>query len=194
MINTCPNKPEHPTCPRLPHVEDVKMIKCANIVMSNGNTFMIKEDDLVGIQFIRPDNQIIVRRGRIKDFKIVNKRELSNKVDNLSHIILDCSEQFSVKILEIKLKDIIAIGSIETEFEDYSDRITQLAPNVIEGDLNIPVREGGMVTQKEHFERLENKPNPPATVVEVNADGTFKDLNKPFSSAAVSRSGFPLVR
>ena len=180
MINACPNKPEHPTCPKLPHVEDIKMVKCANITMSDGKNFMIKENDLVGIQFIRPDNQIIVRRGRIKDFKIVNKRELSNKVDNLSHIILDCSEQFSVKILEIKLKDIIAIGSIETEFEDYSDRITQLAPNVIEGNINIPVREGGMVTKKEHFEKLENKKNPPATVVEMNENGTFKDLNSSF--------------
>ena len=143
------NKPEHPTCPKLPTVEDVKMIKCAKIILSNETSFIIKEDDLVGIQIVRGDDSIVVRKGRIKDFKIVNNRELSNKVDNLSHIILDCSEQFSVKILEIKLKDIVDIGPIDKEFKDYSKRITELTPNFLEGNLEVPTREGGMVTKEE---------------------------------------------
>ena len=49
-----------------------------------------------------------------------------------------------------------------------------------------------MVTKKEHFEKLENKKNPPATVVEMNENGTFKDLNS--SCAKLSRNGFPLTR
>lgn len=190
MPNMC-NKPEHPVCPKLPMVRDVKIIKCTSIVMSDNKIYTIKEDDLIGVQFVRSDNQIIIRRGRVKDIKIVNKRELSNKIDNLSHIILDCSEQFSVKIIEIKLKDIIAIDSIDAEFEDYSDRITHLVPNFIESDLNVPVREGGMITKKEHFENLENKKNPPATVVDMNEDGTFKDLTD--TQKKISR-GFVITR
>lgn len=177
MINKC-QKPEHPTCPKLPTVDKVKMVKCANIIMSDGKEYIIKENDLVGIQFIRPNGQIIVRRGRIKDFKIVNSRELSNKTDNLSHIILDCSEQFSVKIIEIKLKDIIAIDKVDAEFKDYSDRIEHLAPNYIEGDLKVPVREGGMITKEEAFEKLDNMKNTSDMIVDVNKDGTFKDLKK----------------
>ena len=156
MSNMC-NKPEHPVCPKLPGVKDINMVKCANIIMTDGKEFLIKENDLVGIQFIRNDNTIVLRKGRIKDFKVVNQRELSNKIDNLSHIILDCSEQFSVKILEIKFKDIIKIDTIDAVFEDYEDRITELTQNFIEGDLKVPVREGGMVTKEENKKNNKNK-------------------------------------
>lgn len=156
MTNMC-NKPEHPVCPKLPFVEDIKMIKCANLIMNDGTNYIIKENDLVAIQCIRHDNQIVVRRGRIKDFNIVNKRELSNKVDNLSRIILDCSEQFTVKIIEIKIKDIIAIGSIDQEFKDYSERIEELTPNFLEGNLEVPTREGGMVTKEESKNATQKK-------------------------------------
>lgn len=172
MTKVC-NKPEHPVCPKLPFVSDIKMIKCANLIMSDGTNFSIKENDLIAVQFIRPDDKIIIRKGRLKDFKIINNRDINNKIDNLSHIILDCSEQFSVKIIEIKIKDIIDIGTFEKEFKDYSERIDHLAPNTLDGNLKVPVREGGMVTKEE---QLNSKKEIPNETVEMNEDGTFKDL------------------
>lgn len=160
---------------KLPVMTDCKLIKCVKISMSNGEEYTIKTDDLVGIQFVRHDERILVRRGRIKDIVVVNKRHLSDcKNDNSSHIILDCSEQFTVKTLEIKLKDIIKIGSIDDAFEDYSDRITHLKPNFMEGN-RIPTRYHGMITEEE-LERKITKPDRD-DVVKMDPDtGVFDDL------------------
>ena len=132
---------------KLPKAVDLDMVKCVKITMSNEETYTLKVDDLVGIQFVKDDKRILVRRGRIKDLVVINKRELSTKEDNVSRIILDCSEQFSVKILEIKFSEVIKIGGIDDEFEDYSDRITELKPDHMEefeDGVKIPVREHGM--------------------------------------------------
>ena len=146
---------------KLPKAVDLDMVKCVKITMSNEEVYTVKVDDLVGIQFVKNDQQILVRRGRIKDIVVVNQRELSTKTDNVSRIILDCSEQFTVNILEIKFTDVIKIGGIDDEFEDYSDRITELNPGHIkdckENGCEIPVREHGMHTQKEHCE-MHHKP------------------------------------
>ena len=163
-------------CRKLPIMTDCQLIKCVKISMNNGEEYTIKTDDLVGIQFIRHDERILVRRGRIKDIVVVNKRNLSNcNNDNVSRIILDCSEQFTVKTLEIKLKDIIKIGGIDDVFEDYNDRITHLKPNFIEGN-RIPTRYHGMITEEE-LERKITKPDRDY-VVKMNPDtGVFDDLN-----------------
>lgn len=152
-VTTCPDPehldcpyPSHPSCPKLPHVDDIKMLKCISVTISDGRTIVLKQDDVVGIQFICGNN-ILVRRGRIKDFKIVNNRDLLCKTDNLSHIVLDCSEQFSVKIIEIKFKDIVDIRDDEN-FTSYEDRITELSPGCIHGNVHIPVRERGMAVMK----------------------------------------------
>lgn len=160
---------------KLPTMTDCKLIKCVKISMSNGEEYTIKTDDLVGIQFVRHDERILVRRGRIKDIVVFNRRHLSNcNNDNSSHIILDCSEQFTVKTLEIKLKDIIKIGGIDDVFEDYSDRITHLKPNFMEGN-RIPTRYHGMITEEE-LERKITKPDRD-DVVKMDPDtGVFDDL------------------
>ena len=133
---------------KLPKAVNLEMIRCVKVDMSNGDSYTVKQDDLVAIQFIKDNKQILVRRGRIKDLVVINRRELSKQTDNVSHIILDCSEQFTVKIIEIKFSDIIKIGSIDDEFYDYNDRIAEIKPNFIEGD-SYPVREGGLVTEDE---------------------------------------------
>lgn len=160
---------------KLPIMTDCKLIKCVKISMNNGEEYTIKTDDLVGIQFVRHDERILVRRGRIKDIVVVNKRHLSDcKNDNLSRIILDCSEQFTVKTIEIKLKDIIKIGDIDDTFEDYSDRITHLKPNFMEGN-RIPTRYHGMITEEE-LEKKITKPDMD-DVVKMDPDtGVFDDL------------------
>lgn len=140
---------------KLPKAVDLDMVKCVKITMNNEETYTVKVDDLVGIQFVKNDQQILVRRGRIKDLVVVNQRELSTKSDNVSRIILDCSEQFTVKILEIKFTDVIKIGGIDDEFEDYSDRITELKPDhthECEHGTHIPPREHGFHTHPEHCE------------------------------------------
>lgn len=132
---------------KLPKAVNLDMVKCVKITMSNEETYNVKVDDLVAIQFVKDDKRILVRRGRIKDLVVVNCRELSTKSDNVSRIILDCSEQFTVKILEIKFSDIIKIGGIDDEFEDYSDRITELIPDHMRGyedGIKTPVREHGI--------------------------------------------------
>lgn len=133
---------------KLPTVTDCKLITCVKISMSNGEEYTLKTDDLVAIQFVRCDEKIIVRRGRVKEIIIVNKRQLSCGNDNVSRIILDCSEQFTVKIIEIKLNDIIKIGKIDDEFEDYNDRITELQPNFMT-ENTIPARDHGMITEQD---------------------------------------------
>jgi hypothetical protein len=134
---------------RLPRTTDLKPLKCVKITMSNEKEYIVTQEDIIAVQFVRPmDNKIIIRRGRVQDLVIINQRELSTPKDNASRIILDCSEQFSVKVIEIKFKDIIAIGGIDTEFEDYSDRIEELGPNFMEGNT-IPIRHGGMCTSDE---------------------------------------------
>ena len=137
---------------KLPKEVDIDMVKCVKITMNNEETYTVKVDDLVAIQFVKNDQQILVRRGRVKDLVVVNQRELCTKTDNVSRIILDCSEQFTVKILEIKFTDVIKIGGIDDEFEDYSDRITQLEPGHIhecEHGAHIPPRDHGMHTKEE---------------------------------------------
>lgn len=137
---------------KLPKAINLDMVKCVKITMNNEEEYTVKVDDLVAIQFVKNDSQILVRRGRIKDLVVVNQRELSTKTDNVSRIILDCSEQFTVKILEIKFTDVIKIGKIDDEFEDYSDRITELKPEHLhecEHGVSIPVREHGMHTKEE---------------------------------------------
>ena len=132
---------------KLPKVSNLEMIRSVKITMSNDESYSLTVGDLASIQFIKDDNKILVRRGRIKDIVVVNSRELTTKIDNASRIILDCSEQFTVKIIEIKFSDIISIGDIDAEFEDYSDRITELESNnmhVCECGAKIPVREHGM--------------------------------------------------
>lgn len=158
---------------RLPVMTDCKLLKCIKISMNNGEEYTVKTDDLVAIQFVKHDERILVRRGRIKDIVVVNRRELSNKYDNVSRIILDCSEQFTIKVIEIKLKDIIKIGAIDDEFDDYNDRITHLKPNFIEGN-KIPTRRHGMITEEELMDKI-TKPDRD-DVVQMNSDGEFDDL------------------
>lgn len=134
---------------KLPRAKNITPVKCVKISMDNEKEYTVKQDDLVAIQFIK-GNLIVVRRGRIKDIVVINSRELSAPTDNVSHIILDCSQQFSVKILEIKFTDIIAIGNIDDEFEDYNDRIEKLEPNHMSPDgCKIPTRHHGMHTKKD---------------------------------------------
>lgn len=162
-------------CRKLPIMTDCQLIKCVKISMNNGEEYTVKTDDLVGIQFVKHDERILVRRGRIKDIVVVNKRHLSNcNNDNVSRIILDCSEQFTVKTLEIKLKDIIKIGGIDDTFEDYSDRITHLKPNFMEGN-RIPTRQHGMITEEE-LERKITKPDRDDVVKMDPESGVFDDL------------------
>lgn len=144
---------------KLPKAINLDMIRCVKITMNNGDTYTLKVDDLIAVQFVKDDNQILVRRGRVKDLVVINKRELSTKMDNVSHIILDCSEQFTVKLIEIKFSDIIKIGKIDDEFDDYSDRITELHPDHMkecEHGVKIPIREHGMETKS----KCECKPEP----------------------------------
>ena len=127
----------------LPRVTNLEPVKCVKVYMSDEKEFLIKENDIIAVQFIRDDGRIVVRKGRVKDVIAVNQRELSTPKDNVSRIILDCSEQFSVKVIEIKFKNIIAVGNIDDEFTDYSDRIEKLEPNFMEGN-RIPIRHHGM--------------------------------------------------
>lgn len=158
----------------LPYVKCTELVKCIRLTMDNGKSYTVKIDDMVGIQFIKDDKRILVRRGRIKDIFIVNRRELTTNEDNVSHIVLDCSEQFSVKIIDIKLKDIIDIKGYDDEFTDYSDRIENLEPNYIEGD-RLPIRQDGLVTEEEAMNKIA-KPNRD-DVVKMDPDtGRFDDL------------------
>ena len=138
---------------KLPKAVKLDMIRCVKIEMSNEESYTIKEGDLVAIQFVKDDSKILFLRGRIKDIVVINERATTdgcktNGIPNVSHIVLDCSEQFTVKLVEIRFVDIIKIGGIDDEFEDYSDRITELEPNYIHG-CNLPVRESGLVTKHE---------------------------------------------
>ena len=140
---------------KLPKAVNLEVVKCVKITMNNEETFTVKENDLVAIQFVKDDTRILVRRGRIKDLVVVNNRELSCKTDNVSRIILDCSEQFTVNILEIKFTDIIKIGDIDAKFEDYDDRITELKPDHMkenEDGSKIPSRDHGFHSKEEHKE------------------------------------------
>lgn len=174
-------------CLKLPKMSKYEMIKCIKISMDNGEDYTIKTNDLVGIQFLKNDKQILVRRGRIKDIVIVNRRTLSTCDDNVSHIILDCSQQFSIKIIEIKLKDIIKIGGIDDEFPDYNNRIKELESNYLKDgscSSQVPTRQGGMITAEEMQKKL-SKPNR-SNVCKMNQDtGEFNDLydmnlNRPY--------------
>lgn len=117
---------------RLPKMVSVLPILACEIRMDNGESYSVKEGDIVAIQYINEREQIVVRKGRVKDIVIVNRRDIHTVCDNVSRINLDCSEQFSVHMIEIKFKDIIKIGNIDDEFDDYEDRITELEPSTIE--------------------------------------------------------------
>lgn len=159
---------------KLPKMNKYELVKCVKISMDNGENYTIKIGDIVGIQFLKNDKQILLRKGRVKDIVIVNRRTLCTTTDNVSHIILDCSEQFSIKIIEIKLKDIIKIGNVDDVFEDYSDRITELEPNFIEGD-KLPVRQHGLVTKEEIVKKI-TKPDKEDVVKMDPSTGEFDDL------------------
>ena len=191
---------------KLPNFVDCEPLKCAKILMSNDEEYIVKIDDLVAIQFIKNDEKILVRRGRIKDIIIVNKKQLSKYVsDNVSRIILDCSEQFTVKIIDIRLSDIIKIGGIDDEFDDYSDRETYIEPNFMKDNgfdgAIIPVREHGMITETEYNNKI-TKPHMD-DVVKMNPDtGRFDDIAKvndnatsvPETKKSITTKGFPLMR
>lgn len=188
---------------KLPSVSEIKLLTCVSLTMNNGQEYIIKQNDLVGIQFVKCDKKILVRRGRVKEIKIVNRREIGTCMDNASYIILDCSEQFTVKTVEIKIKDIIKIGSVYEKFDDYDDRVTELIPNFIEGSTIIPTREFGMYTEKEWRDKI-IKPNK-SDVVSMDSSGQFADLkgitpeqSKSYSEqtstkTAVSR-GIPIMK
>ena len=173
---------------KLPKAVNLEMVRCVKMTMSNEEEYTVKVGDIVAIQFVKDDKRILVRRGRIKDLVVVNKRELSTPTDNVSRIILDCSEQFTVKIIEIKFTDVIKIGGIDDEFEDYSDRITELESNFINGNT-IPTRCHGMITKEEYIDKI-TKPDSEG-VVEMDPDtGVFEDLPK----NAVSSRGFAITK
>lgn len=161
---------------KLPMINNYEILKCIKICMGNGEEYTIKQNDLVGIQFVKDDKRILVRRGRIKDIVLINRRQLSTVNDNVSYIVLDCSEQFSIKIIEIKLKDIIKIGKLDEEFPDYSDRITELEPNFLDqNQVKVPTRHGGMITKEELTEKI-TKPER-ENVSKMNpCTGEFDDL------------------
>lgn len=174
-------------CLKLPVMTGYELVKCIRISMNNGESYTVKTNDHVAIQFVKDDKKILIRRGRIKDIVIVNRRSLSTVDDNVSHIILDCSQQFSIKILEIKLKDIIKIGDIDAEFPDYRDRIKELEPNYLKDNQcssKIPTRHDGMITKEEMKKKL-SKPNK-TNVCKMDQDsGEFNDLydmnmNRPY--------------
>ena len=159
---------------KLPKMNKFELVKCIKIHMNNGESYTIKTGDLVGIQYVKDDKTILVRKGRIKEIVTIAKRALSTHDDCVSHIILDCSAQFSINIIEIKIKDIIKIGGINDVFEDYNERIKQLEPNYIDGN-RIPTREHGMLTKEEMIQKV-TKPNK-ENVVKMNKDtGEFDDL------------------
>lgn len=192
-------------CLKLPKMEKLQPISCAKLTMSNGEEYTIKVDDLIGVQFIRDDKRIFVRRGRVKDIVIVNRKAITTCEDNVSRLILDCSEQYSIKIIEIKFSDIIKIAGIDYEFEDYSDRITELEPNYIECN-RIPTRQNGMYTKEEMHDKI-TKPNREDVVGMDPNTGVFNDLLSESSTESettnketitsgycVQQRGFPITR
>lgn len=184
---------------KLPTLENINLFKCVELSMSNGEKYILKENDLVGVQFIKNNKRILVRRGRIKDIVVINPKQLSTPIDNVSRIILDCSEQFTIKIIEIKLKDIIKIGGIDDEFEDYNDRIIELEPDLIEdnndGSSSIPVRDHGMCSCEENKKITPDEDD----IMEMDAkSGMFSDLvTQPIPSSnnkSYCSCGFKLTR
>ena len=185
-------------CNKLPFVNKYNLLRCIEINMSNGEQYVVKQNDLVGIQFTRGD-KILVRKGRVKDIVLINRRGISTVDDNVSNIVLDCSEQFTVKTIEIRLKDIIKIGNIEDHFDDYNNRITELDPNFIEDTedgTRIPVRDFGMYTEEDWRNKI-TKPDK-EDVVKVNpSKGRFEDIPAQKTVSQKSPStfrGFPLMR
>lgn len=163
---------------KLPVMNNYDMMKSIRMNMSNGESFIITVGDLVGVQFVKDDKQILLRKGRIKDIVVIAKKCLSTSTDNVSHIILDASEQFSIKLIEIKLKDIIKVGAITDKFPDYSDRITELDPNYIEGcncGVKVPTRQGGMITEEEYLKKV-TKPDKENVSKMDKITGEFDDL------------------
>lgn len=163
---------------RLPIINNYDILKSIRINMSNGESYTVTVGDIVKVQFIKDDKQILIREGRIKDINIVNRRCLSTANDNVSYITLDASQQFSIKLIDIKLKDIIKIGDITDRFIDYSDVTTELEPNYIEGredGMKIPTRHDGMVTKEEYINKI-TKPGKENVVKMDSSSGQFDDL------------------
>lgn len=133
--------PELDTIKPLPKVKSCRPIACTEIQMDNGDTYVIKVGDVVSIKFIQNDERVIVRRGRVHDIRVSTKRCM-NTDDNISNIILDCSQQFSQKIIEIKIKDVLEINHYNHEYEDLNEK-DKIEHGYIEGP-HYPVREGGL--------------------------------------------------
>jgi len=174
---------------KLPKAVKLDMITCVKVDMSNEESYTVKEGDLVAIQFIKDDRQILVRRGRVKDLVVINDRAITNGgktecgIPHVSHIILDCSEQFSINVIEIKIKDVIKIADINYDFNDYTERVTSLEKNYIDGN-KIPVRQGGMITKEEAKKRVTKLDKDNVIKSDNEDDGKFDDLyemnlNKP---------------
>lgn len=136
--------------PKLPSVDNIKMLTCCSVDLSTGKNIVIKQNDLVAVQFVK-GKDIIIRRGRIAEIKVSKTRGIDDKTDNLSCIVLDCSEQFTVKIIEIKFRDVVDIGEVDGEFVDYNNRATELEVSSLrdtEEPNIIPVRERGFAVTK----------------------------------------------
>ena len=110
----------------LPRITEVENIKSFKLFFNDKEyCFKITQDDLISVQYINERDQIVVRRGRIKDIVAIAERG-TNYGDN-SRIILDCSEQYTVKIIEVKINSIIEMGDIDKDdYKDYSNRKTDI--------------------------------------------------------------------
>ena len=172
--------PEIGTIKPLPKAKSYKPLPCAEIIMDDGTTYVVRVGELVSIQFIKNDQRVLVRRGRVMDIKIANVKKLSSAEDNVSNIILDCSEQFSNDITDIKLKDILQIRHFNHNFEDLPE-IGELTLGYIEGP-HYPVREGGLVekgqlTEEQNtFNNHITKPKKETVIKPDPVTGEFDDL------------------
>ena len=134
---------------KLPKMVHVEPVLACTIHMDNGESYSFKKGDIVAIQYVNEREHIVVRKGRVKDIVIVNTRNIHTVCDNVSRINLDCSEQFSVHMIEIKFKDIIKVGGVDEEFDDYDDRKTEIEPSteVRDGEIKIPVAQEKKLVQ-----------------------------------------------
>lgn len=172
--------PEIGTIEPLPKAKSYKLLPCVEICMDDGSTYITRVGEMVSIQFIENNQRVVVRRGRVMDIKVANIKKLSSAEDNVSNIVLDCSEKFSEDIIDIKMTDILQIRHFNHNFEDLPE-IGELTPGCIEGP-HYPVREGGLIyedqltedqnTFNNHITKPRkdtvNKPNP--------ITGEFNDL------------------
>ena len=168
--------PELGTIEPLPKARYCRPISCMEILMDNGESYIVRVGELVSVQFIMNDQKIIVRRGRVYDLKIANYKNLSNSYsDNISNITLDCSEQFSQKIITIKVKDILRVGGFTEEYPEYPEK-SELEPGWIEGPHH-PVRNGGLKYEEETKKHI-SKPSKSKVNKVDPVTGEFNDLAK----------------